>query len=66
MFALCGGDCSGMADVELDVTEGAFTLKVPGFGDTVEAFAVPVHFASAVAKFNRKTHTLVVTIPLLP
>jgi hypothetical protein len=55
-----------MADVELDVTEGAFTLKVPGFGDTVEAFAVPVHFASAVAKFNRKTHTLVVTIPLLP
>ena len=53
----------GMADVILDVTAKSMSLKAPGFSDTVEAFPVTVRFEETVAKFNKKTHVLTVTVP---
>jgi hypothetical protein len=55
-----------MAEVELDVTETTMTLKVPGFGTAVEGFPAPVQFSAATAKFNKRAHTLLVTVPLAP
>jgi hypothetical protein len=52
-----------MADVILDVTAKSMSLKAPGFSDTVEAFPVTVRFEETVAKFNKKTHVLTVTVP---
>ena len=55
-----------MADVVLDVTQRSLSLRVPGFCDTLESFPVSVAFEDAVAKFNKKTHVLTVTVPIAP
>jgi hypothetical protein len=53
-----------MRDVELDVTATLLTLKAPGFADVLESLPVAVRFEDATAKFIRKTHTVMVTIPI--
>ena len=57
---------TSLANVELDVSERAIVLKVPGKPTFEKRLPYPVNSDKGKAKFNKSTSVLQVTVPVLP